>query len=226
MNRRRVIGVGAAVVLAGLGAVGVLSWASSTKSSAEDQQTQTPVVIVDSHVPKGADAAAILAGTHEGSVARKNLAANAVTSDSQIGTQVAVADLYPGEQLVKDRLASKDTGLPAGTVEYGVKLDAEAAVGGLVKAGDTVDVLLTFKPVDTPSTTAPADSTATTLPPAPTYLSFGSVPVTNVLTAANTTDENGAVKSSSYVVTLALTPDQSAAVLHADVVWLARPVVK
>jgi cyanate lyase len=39
MNRRRVLGVGAAAVLAGLGAVGVVSWASSTKSSAEDQQS-------------------------------------------------------------------------------------------------------------------------------------------------------------------------------------------
>ena len=137
MNRRRVIGVGCAVVLAGLGAVGVVSWASSTKSSAEDQQSQTAVVIVDKHVPKGADAATILAGTHEGTVQQKNLARGALTSESQVGTQVASADLYPGDQLVKDRLATKvDNGLPAGSVEYGVKLDAEAAVGGLVKAGD------------------------------------------------------------------------------------------
>jgi hypothetical protein len=50
--------------------------------------------------------------------------------------------------------------------------------------------------------------------------------VTNVLTAATTTDDNGAVKSPQYVVTLALTPDQSAQVLKASTVWLARPVVK
>jgi Flp pilus assembly protein CpaB len=115
--------------------------------------------------------------------------------------------------LIKDRLATKvDNGLPVGTAEYGVKLDAEAAVGGLVKAGDKVDVLLTFKPKDT----AQPD----------TYATFASVPVTNVLTAAQTTDQNGAVKSPQYVVTLALTTDQSAQALKADVVWLARPVVK
>ena len=34
------------------------------------------------------------------------------------------------------------------------------------------------------------------------------------------------MKSPQYVVTLALTADQSAQVLKADVVWLARPVVK
>jgi pilus assembly protein CpaB len=205
------LGVGCAVVLAGLGSVGVVSWASSTKSSAEDQQSQTAVVIVDKHVPKGADAATILAGTHEGTVQLKNLAADALTSESQVGNQVAVADLYPGDQLVKDRLAAKvDNGLPAGSVEYGVKLDAEAAVGGLVKAGDQVDVFLTFKAKDT----AQPD----------TYATFASVPVTNVLTAATTTDASGAVKSPQYVVTLALTADQSAQVVKADVVWLGRPV--
>ena len=62
---------------------------------AEDQQAQTAVVIVDKHVPKGADAATILAGTHEGTVQRKNLAAGAVTSDAQIGTQVAVGRSLP-----------------------------------------------------------------------------------------------------------------------------------
>jgi Flp pilus assembly protein CpaB len=212
MNRRRVIGVSAAVVLAGLGAAGVLSWASSTKSNAADQQTQTAVVIVDKHVPKGADAATILAGTHEGSVQRKALAEGALTSESQVGTQVTSADLYPGEQLVEARLTVRaDNGLPAGTVEYGVKLEAEAAVGGLVKAHDKVDVFLTFKAAD------PAPST---------YATLASVPVTNVLTAATTTDDNGAVKSPQYVVTLALTPDQSAQVLKASTVWLARPVVK
>jgi pilus assembly protein CpaB len=212
MNRRRVLGVGAAVVLAGLGAVGVVSWASRTKSSAEDQQSQTPVVIVDKHVPKGADAATILADTHLGTVQVKSVAPGAITSDAQIGTQVTIADLQPGDQLVQARLGAKvDNGLPAGTIEYGVKLNAEAAVGGLVKAGDTVDVFLTTKGAD---------------PLPAVYTTLASVPVTNVLTAAQTTDANGAVKSPQYVVTLALTPEQSAQVLKADVVWLARPVVK
>ena len=34
------------------------------------------------------------------------------------------------------------------------------------------------------------------------------------------------MKSPQYVVTLALTADQSAQAVKADVVWLARPVVK
>jgi pilus assembly protein CpaB len=213
MNRRRVLGVGCAVVLAGLGSVGVISWASSTKSSAEDQQSQTAVVIVDKHVPKGADGATIIASSHAGTVQQKDLAAGALTSESQVGAQVAAADLYPGDQLIKDRLAAKvDNGLPAGTMEYGVKLEAQAAVGGLIKAGDMVDVFLTFKAKDT---TQPD-----------TYVTFASVQVTNVLTAAQTSDENGAIKAPQYVVTLALTAPQSAQAIAADSIWLTRPVVK
>ena len=81
MNRRRVLGVGCAVVLAGLGSVGVISWASSTKSSAEDQQSQTAVVIVDKHVPKGADGATIIASSHAGTVQQKDLAAGVLGLD-------------------------------------------------------------------------------------------------------------------------------------------------
>jgi pilus assembly protein CpaB len=213
MNRRRFLGIGCALALAGLGALGVTSWATNTRNAAEDQQSQTPVVIIDKHVPKGADAATILASSHVGTVHQKDLASNALTSESDIGTQVTSADLYPGDQLIKDRLATKlDNGLRAGSVEYGVKLDAEAAVGGLVKSGDRVDVMLTFKPKDTAQPN--------------TYATLASVPVTNVLTAAQTTDASGAVRSPQYVVTLALTADQSAQTLQADVIWLARPVVE
>ena len=102
MNRRRLLSATCAVVLAGVGAAGLVAWAQNTKDSAEAQQAQTTVVIVDKHVPKGADAATILAGTHEGTVQQKNLAAGAITSDAQIGNQVAAADLYPGDQLVDD----------------------------------------------------------------------------------------------------------------------------
>ena len=117
MNRRRLIGATCAVVLAGVGAAGLVTWANSTKAVAEAQQAQATVVIVDKHIARGADAATILASTHEGTVQQKNLAAGAVTSDAQIGKQVAVADLYPGDQLVKDRLAAQvDNSIPADKV--------------------------------------------------------------------------------------------------------------
>jgi pilus assembly protein CpaB len=212
MNRRRAAGIGAAVVLAGVGAVGAISWANSTKDSAEAREAQTAVVIVDAHVPKGADAKTIEAATHVGSVQTKALAQGALTSEDQIGNQQAIADLEPGDQLVAARLGTPVSGLPAGTVEMAIKLDAERAVGGVVKPGDLVDIYIS---IDKQTDTQPAT-------PALTGLAFSKVKVTNIQTAATTTDEKGAVKASSFVVTLALTADQQKLVAGAEYghIWL------
>jgi pilus assembly protein CpaB len=209
MIRRRAAGIGAAVVLAGLGATGAVAWANSAKTSADASQAQTAVVIVDTRVPKGSDANAIKAATHEGTVQQKALAPGALTSEDQIGTQVALADLLPGDQLVKDRLGANDDGLPAGTTEMAIKLDAERAVGGVLQSGSLVDVYISTK------------KTSDTVPGA-TALAFRKVKVTNVQTAATTTDEKGAVKANQYVVTLALTGDQDKLVAGAEYgnIWL------
>jgi pilus assembly protein CpaB len=211
MNRRRVAGIGAAVVLAGVGATGLVAWADSAKSNAEDQQSQTAVVIVDKHIPKGADAATIVASSHEGTVQLRSLQPGALTSEAQVGSRVAVVDLEPGDQLVAARLGAKVDDLPTGTVEMSIKLDAERAVGGTLTPGSVVDIYL--------STDKENDSV-----PAVTGLGFQKIKVTNVQTAATTTDEKGAVKASQYIVTLALTADQQKLVAAAEFghIWLVR----
>jgi pilus assembly protein CpaB len=232
MNGRRVLGVSAAAVLAGLGAVGVVTWANTSKSNAEEQQSQTAVLIVDQHVPKGADAATILAGTHVGTVQRKSLAVGALTSDAQVGAQVAAGDMYPGEQVVKDRLAAKvDTGVPADKVQVSATLTAERAVGGALKAGDTVGVYLSFEPFET--NTPEADTAAPAKSPNMTHLEFQHVLVTNVQvtsTPVEVADEDKdkpvqQVSSDNYIVTLALTPPQSERFVFATEfgrVWLSN----
>lgn len=231
MNSRRVLGVGAAVVLAGLGAVGVVSWANTTKSSAEEQLAQTAVLIVDRHVPKGSDAATILASTHEGTVQNKHLAAGAVTSDAQIGTQVATADMYPGEQVVQDRLAAKvESGIPEDKVQVSATLTAERAVGGALQTGDTVGVYLSFEPFDTNS--SEAETATPTKTPNMTHLEFQHVLVTNIQATSAPVSESSdddetvqQVSSDNYIVTLALTPPQSERFVFAAEfghVWLSN----
>jgi hypothetical protein len=60
-------------------------------------------------------------------------------------------------------------------------------------------------------------------------MAFRSVDVTKIQTAEQTTDEQGAVKSKSYVVTLALTPEQSQTVVEAaefGSIWLSHTGVQ
>lgn len=207
MNRRRSVGVGAAVVLAGIGSLGLVSWASSSKSSAEAQQAQTAVVIIDKRVPKGASAATIKAASHVGTVQQKNLAAGALTSEDQVGNQVAAADLEPGDQLVRARLAAVTSGAPAGTVQVSASLSAEAAVGGQLKAGDTVGVYLSFEP----SHGGSSGAAPTPAPPTTTDLAFQHVLVTNVQSTSGQSSGGTAqqVSNENFVVTLALSPAQS-----------------
>jgi pilus assembly protein CpaB len=232
MNRRRVLGGSAAVVLAGLGSLGVISWASSTKNDAEAQQSQTAVVIVDKHVPKGSDAATIAAATHESTIQRKSLAAGALISEAEIGSQVAASDLYPGDQLVKDRLAAAvDNTIPADKVQISAQLTSERAVGGTIKTGDLVGVYLSFSPFDT--NVPESDVTTPKKTPNTTHLEFQHVQVTNVQSTSepvlDDTDSTDAkltqVTAGQYIVTLALTPAQSERFVFATEfghVWLSN----
>jgi pilus assembly protein CpaB len=227
MNRRRVAGVSAAVVLAGLGSVGVISWANSSKNNAEAREAQTAVVIIDRHVAKGADAATIAASAHEATVPRKNLADGALTSEAQIGNQVAAADLEPGDQLVKARLATQAPGAPADKVQISVTLSAERAVGGQLKVGDTVGVYLSFEPFDTNK--PQSDTTTPEKTPNTTHMEFQHVQVTAVQSTQDPTtpDKDKAlnqVASNNFIVTLALNPAQSERFVFATEfghVWLA-----
>jgi pilus assembly protein CpaB len=227
MNRRRAVSVGTAVVLAGVGSLGLVSWASSSKNHAEAQQAEAAVVIIDKRVPKGADAATIKAASHVGTVPQKNLADGALTSEDQVGVQVAAADLEPGDQLVQARLATVASPAPADKVQVSATLSAERALGGQLKAGDSVGVYLSFEPTHGGSSGAaptPAPLTSTT------NLEFQRVLVTDVqTTSAPASQKSGGqvqqVSGDNFVVTLALSPAQSERFVFATEfghVWLSN----
>jgi pilus assembly protein CpaB len=230
MNRRRVMGVSAAVVLAGLGAAGLVSWANNTKASAEDQQAQVAVLLVDKHVPIGADAATILDATHVGTVSRKNLAEGAVIADAEVGSQVAGSELFPGEQVVKGRLVAKvNDGIPADKVQIAAALSSERAVGGVLKAGDLVGVYLSFEPFDT--NVPESDTTTPKKTPNTTHMEFQHVQVLNVQSTTEPVDNGDEkdglqqIEAKGLVVTLALTPAQSERFVFATEfghVWLSN----
>jgi pilus assembly protein CpaB len=231
-NRRRVMGIGAAVVLAGLGAAGLVGWAHGTRADAEDQQSLVPVVIVDKQVPQGADAATIAAATHQGTVQLKYRQSGALTSEAQIGNQVAAATLEPGDQLVAARLAAKvENAVPADKVQISTQLTPERAVGGILKPGDTVGVYLSFDPFDTNVQDPPPGTPTKT--PNTTHLEFQHVLVTNVQTTTepvlddkdSTDAKMEQITAGQYIVTLALTPAQSERFVFATEfghVWLAN----
>ena len=259
-NKRRILGILAAMVLAIVGTVALVGYVQSAKDKAVSDEALVDVYVVDKLVPKGAEAQTIKASVSIEQVPARLKQPGAVTNLDVVGDNVAAADLLPGDQLLAARLVPKEnvTDEVTDKVQVSALFEPERAVGGALEKGDLVAVYLSFdpfdidsagglpEPFDTTATTA-ATTTAVTVPgdtlvipsttqgpsttPKVTRLEFQHVLVTNVQTinapvSPVATDNTGVVQvtGSQYVVTLALSPEQSERFVFATEfgrVWLA-----
>ena len=152
--RTKIAGIVAAVVLAGVGTFLLVGYVNGAEDRALKGERPTPVLVVSDTIPKGTRAEELGGKVKLEQVPAKVKAAGAVTSVNALSGQVAVVDLMPGEQVVSTRFAAQAsaaaTGVPPGMLQVTVALDAVRAMGGQVRAGDTVGVVVSF---DDPATT-------------------------------------------------------------------------
>ena len=262
-NKRRIIGIVAAVLLALVGTVSLIAYVNSAKDNAVADEALVDVYVVDEFVPKGAASETIAASVSIEQVPARLKQADAITDLASLGDEVAAADLQPGDQLLAARLAAKEAVVEevSDKVQVSTLLEAERAVGGAIKKGDLVGVYVSFDPFDVevagPQESAAADDAAVqaaagqvepsfesvpgeseptgpTKTPNVTKLEFQQVLVTNVQTInapvnnADSDDDEAAdieqVTGTQYVVTLALSPEQSERFVFATEfgrVWLS-----
>jgi pilus assembly protein CpaB len=253
-NKRRIIGIAAALLLAIIGTVALVGYVQSAKDKAVADETLVDVYVVDKLVPKGAEPDTIKSSVSIEHIPSRLKQSGAITNLDEVGTNVAATDLQVGDQLLAARLVPKTQVTDAVTdkVQISTVLAAERAVGGTLQKGDLVGVYLSFDPFDLdntaqgnqsttpavdPSAAIAADGTPTTtvLPtksPNTTRLEFQHVLVTNVQTtdapvSADSKDTNAVaqVTGQQYVVTLALSPEQSERFVFATEfghVWLSE----
>jgi pilus assembly protein CpaB len=218
--KRKIIGVLAALVLAGVGTAALVAYVDSARNEAVASEALVDVYVVDKAIPKGTPVETITHSVKATKVPAKVLAQDAVTDLHGLGKDLTAAvDLESGEQLLSSRLvpASKlsRASVPAGLQEMTVSLDPTRAVGGALSVGDTVGVVLSFEPFDVPHS---EDKTASM-----THLTFHKVVVTAVQFAegdggsadASTTDKSSdkgtkaePAPTSQVLVTLALSSPQ------------------
>lgn len=246
-NRRRIIGIAAALLLATVGTVSLVAYVRSATDQAVAEESLVDVYVVDEFVPKGAEPDTIEASVSVEQVPARLRQDGAITDLAALGDQVAATDLQPGDQLLAARLAATDEVAEEITdkVQVSALLEAERAVGGALRKGDLVGVYLSFDPFDTDeagrsdsgdaddvnleavasstdgSGVEAADGSASDGPdrtPNVSRLEFRNVLVTNVQTtsAPVTTDDDdddttdiAQVTGTQYVVTLALSPEES-----------------
>ena len=253
-NRRRILGILAALVLAIVGTAALISYVNSAKDKAVGDEELVDVFVVDKLVPKGADAKAIKASVSIEQVPARLKQAGALTDLDAVGDNVAGADLLPGDQLVAARLVPAEvvTEVVTDKVQVSALFAPERAVGGALVKGDLVGVYISFEPFDiasagqqatdgtapettvalAPGDTAPSTTQGPTSTPNVTRLEFQNVLVTNVQTISapvspDTTDGVGVVQvtGSQYVITLALSPEQSERFVFATEfgrIWLSK----
>ena len=260
-NKRRIIGLVAAMLLALVGTVSLVTYVRSAKNEAVAQEALVDVYVVDTFVPKGADPDTIKSSVKIEQVPARLMQTGTVTDLTAIGDQVAATDLQPGDQLLAARLGLEEEVADEVTdkVQISTLLEAQRAVGGALKKGDLVGVYVSFDPFnadeagDDPATadpaaveafgTAPTEETSETSPeeaatPAKTpnvsRLEFRNVLVTNVQTTSAPVTSNAGeddeettiaqVSGTQYVVTLAMSPEQSERFVFATEfgrVWLS-----
>ncbi len=262
-NKRRIIGIVAATILALVGTLALVSYVRSATDDAVADEALVDVYVVDEFIPKGAEPDTIMSAVSVEQVPARLIQDGALTDLEQVGEQVAASDLQPGDQLLAARLAAKDlvTEEVTDKVQISALLEAERAVGGALKKGDLVGVYLSFDPFDVDvsgqgpqvetedpadaSAFAPTDATTTDSEvadadatpkktPNVSRLEFRNVLVTNVqTTSAPVTPDDGddadeptvaQVSGTQYVVTIALSPEQSERFVFAKEfgkVWLS-----
>ncbi len=155
--RTRVIAAALAVVLAAVGTVVLLMYVRSA-SSQSAAPAAPPVATVDVLVASSAIAVGAPAASLGKMVTTKPLPTDAalpnrVTDLNQLAGKVALVAIEPGEQLLAGKFgtapavttASTSVKVPPNLQQLTILLDADHALGGKLKPGDTVGVFITLK---------------------------------------------------------------------------------
>jgi pilus assembly protein CpaB len=151
--KRTIIGVLAAVVLAGLGTAVLVAYVQGAQSRALAGEEVVDVLVVTTAIPRSTAAEEIAGSVRTERIPRKVVAEGAVTDLQSLAGRSAAVDLLPGEQVVTSRfveptaLAEEDgVAVPAGMQEVTLSLEPQRAVGGQIAPGDTVGLFASFAP--------------------------------------------------------------------------------
>lgn len=153
MKTRLIAGV-IAVVLATVGTVVLVSYVRGADARAVAGLAPVSVLVAAEPIPQGTQASALAALVETKQIPANVVLPNRVTSLTQLEGDVALVALDPGEQLLDSKFGAPPSIDPHALVippemqQVTVLLDLQRAMGGAIKAGDTVGVFLSYTPVD------------------------------------------------------------------------------
>ena len=151
MKSRLLAGI-AALVLAAVGAILVVSYAQGADSRAVQGLEPVTVLVVNKAVPAGTSVAALKAFVTSEELPGKAVTKSALQNLDGLAGKVTAVELLPGEQLVAERLiapeelqSSGSVQIPAGLQEISFQLEPQRVVGGRLAPGDHVGIFISLK---------------------------------------------------------------------------------
>lgn len=225
---RRILAILAAAVIALIGAVLVLLYARGADARAVADASPTTVYVSNVVVPAGTTLkdAERLQQITKTQVAAQSLPAGALTTiDDTNSALVALADIPPGQYVLaaafgETPLGEKALQVGAGKLAVSVQLSDPARVGSFVTPGSYITIFMTyqlkqlnaskdaqvFNEQDVKGTSVLLDNVK--------VIGMGDTSLTPEPAATDNADQNKA-SAPSFLVTLEVTPEQAARLVHA-----------
>lgn len=153
--KKRATAAIAAGVLALLGVLVLVLYAQGANDRAFKGASLVTVVRITQDVGSGTSAADLGSSTEIAKLPEASVPDGAVTNLSQVAGLSTNASVHKGEVLLKSRMAAAGdrgkgiTGVPKGYQEVSIALDSQNSVGGVLKVGDRVGVIVTAELKDT-----------------------------------------------------------------------------
>jgi len=147
MDRRKVLLIVAAVIAA-LGTLLVFIYVRGADNRADSRYQAVQVLKVVKQIPAGetVEAAQAAGKIETASVSQQDLLPGALTGTEPVAGQVAVTNIYPGEQLLSTKFGATGTAtgltIPKGKIAVSINLSDPARVAGFVNPGDKVAIFM------------------------------------------------------------------------------------
>lgn len=152
---RQRLAIGAAVVLAIIGTLLLISYVRGAEQRAREGQELATVLVVDRPIERGTLASEVVDFVREADIPVEVIAQGAVANLTDLEGFVATVDLVPGEQVIASRFQHPSAlttetrvEVPPEFLQVTVSLEPDRAVGGRLVAGDRVAFFASFEPFE------------------------------------------------------------------------------
>lgn len=157
MNRRKLLAALAALLLAVISTGVLIKYVQGAEDRALAGEELVEVLVANDNISAGTSAGDLASSVVAQRVPAKVRAKDAVATFTEIAGLVAAIDVVPGEQLLLSRFVnpvnfqgarSASAAVPKNANEVTLKLTPERALGGQLRPGDKVTVVVSFESED------------------------------------------------------------------------------